>query len=107
MGRIFFRLLQVSLILGGGALLGFLLGLAYASHLYGTSPVVAQLQAWFAGDTLSDNLPVDIRGSILRYPVSMIPVLGSCFGFFFALSSLFSHLVMKGLIKALKEKGQF
>lgn len=107
MSKILLRLLQVALFLGAGALIGFLLGLAYASHLYGTSPVVAQLQSWFAGDTLADNLPVDIQGALMRYPVSMIPVLGACFGFFLAVSVLFGNLVMGALINALKEKGQW
>jgi hypothetical protein len=85
----FLALFKVTMILAVGALVGFLLGLAYASHLYGTPPVVMQIQNWFAGDTLIEGPPpVDQSGNILGTPVVVIPRMGACIGFFTALTIL-------------------
>jgi len=84
-----FALFKVTMFLAVGALIGFLLGLAYASHLYGTPPVVMQIQNWLAGDTLIEGpLPVDQTGNILGTPVAVIPKMGACIGFFTALTIL-------------------
>ncbi len=91
-----FRLFKVAVFLAVGSLIGLLLGLAYASHLYGTPPVVTQLQNWFAGDSMYEGpLPVDIQGNLLRSPVALIPKLGACVGFGIAASVLFGSIMMK------------
>lgn len=101
-GKTFFSIFKVAVFLGIGGMIGFFLGLAYASHLYGTPPVVAQIQSWLAGDNLYQGpLPVDVgtqRDStrmLMDTPIAIIPKLGACFGVAIAASIVCGHVIMR------------
>ncbi|MBX9688957.1 MAG: hypothetical protein K2X27_19775 [Candidatus Obscuribacterales bacterium] len=94
-------LFKVAVFLGIGAMLGFFLGLAYASHLYGTPPVVTQMQNWLAGDSLYEGpLPVDMQGGLMQSPVALIPKIGACIGFGIAVSVLSSSYILRIFMQA-------
>lgn len=109
-GRLAFNLFKVAVFLGTGAMIGFFLGLAYASHLYGTPPVVAQIQNWLAGDSLYEGpLPADqatnllnAQTNLMNSPVAIIPKIGACIGFGIAASVLSASLVLKAFFRAVK-----
>lgn len=109
-GRIFFSLFKVAAFLGVGAMIGFCLGLAYASHLYGTPPVVIQIQNWLAGDTLYERpLPIDESerfGSMMNTPVAVIPRIGACIGFAMAVSVYVSSLFLKAFAKTVSKNNK-
>ncbi len=103
--RILFRLFKVAVFLGVGTGIGFFLGLAYASHLYGTPPVVMEIQSWLAGDSLYQGpLPVDVRGNLMRSPVSIIPKVAACIGFGIAVSVLAGSMTLKACLTAIKKQ---
>ena len=107
-GRLLFSLFKASVFLAVGSLIGFLLGLAYASHLYGTPPVVALIQSWLTGDSLIQGpLPVDVADKsskseslmLMNTPVSVIPQLGACFGFAISASVLCGSVIMRAFFQ--------
>lgn len=103
-GRIILSLFKVAVFLGVGTMIGFFLGLAFASHLYGTPPVVLQLQNWLVGDSLYEApLPVDQSGGLMNSPVSIIPKIGACVGFGMATSVLVGSMLIRGLIAVSKD----
>jgi hypothetical protein len=102
-GRIILSLFKVAVFLGIGTMIGFFLGLAFASHLYGTPPVVLQIQNWLAGDTLYEApLPVDEAGAMMKTPVAVIPKIGACIGFGMATSVLIGSMMIRGLVTVSK-----
>jgi len=102
--QIFFSLIKASVFLGVGTMIGFLLGLAYASHLYGSPPVVTQIQNWLAGDSLYEApLPVDISGNLANGPISIIPKIGACIGFAMSTSILCSSIFIRMLAGGAKK----
>ena len=77
-----FRLLKVLLLLLFGAALGFFLGLAYASHLFGSDLVFKQLAHLVAGDAAIDvPMSVDNQEAYQIGTAVLIPKLGTCIGF--------------------------
>ncbi len=110
--RIAFSLFKVAIFLAVGSLIGFLLGLAYASHLFGTPPVVTQLQNWFAGDSLYEGPAAvdqaDKTGhlSLLTSPVDIIPKIGACVGFAMACSVFVSSYVLRIVISSFSKKSK-
>lgn len=96
-GKIVFSVFKAAVFLVIGTMIGFLLGLAYAAHLYGTPPVVTQIQNWFSGDTLYESpLPVD-QTNLMSTPVAIIPKIGACVGFAIAASVLSTSIVLRCL----------
>lgn len=94
-GKIAFALFKAAVFLAIGTMLGFFLGLAYAAHLYGTPPVVTQIQNWLAGDSLYEApLPVD-QLSLMSTPVAIIPKIGACVGFAIAVSVLSTSIALR------------
>lgn len=92
-------LFKAAVFLFLGTTIGFFLGMAYASHLYGPHPVVREIQGWLAGDNLYEGpLPVDLQGNLMASPLSIIPKMGACIGFFLAASILSSSVWLKILV---------
>jgi hypothetical protein len=103
-GKIAFALFKAAVFLAIGTMIGFFLGLAYAAHLYGTPPVVTQLQGWIAGDSLYEApLPVD-EGNLMSSPVAIIPKIGACVGFAIAASVLSTSVVLRFMASAVRNK---
>lgn len=101
--RVAYSLFKVAMFLACGTMIGFLLGLAYASHLYGTPPVVVQIQNWLMGDVLYEKpLPVDQAGNLMNTPVSLIPRIGACVGFGIAASVLSGSIFLRAVVSAVK-----
>lgn len=101
--QVLFSLFKAAVFLGIGTLIGFLLGLAYTAHLYGTPPVITQIQNWLAGDSLYEApLPVDISGNLASGPISIIPKIGACTGFAMAASVLCSSIFIRMLSAGVK-----
>lgn len=91
-------------------MIGFFLGLAYASHLFGTPPVVIQIQNWLAGDSLYEGPAAidqaDKTGhlNLLRSPVEIIPKIGACIGFGMATSVFVGSFFLRIFVKEAKKK---
>lgn len=103
-GLLVWLFVQVFAALFAGACIGFVLGLAYAAHLYGTPPVVIHLQNWLAGDSLYFGpLPVDLSdhaGRLSGTAVVLLPQTGACLGFAVTISVLFSIFFNQALKNA-------
>lgn len=99
-----FSLFKAAVFLAVGSMIGFFLGLAYACHLYGPSPVVTEIQNWLAGDSLYEGpLPIDQAGNLMNTPVAIIPKLGACFGFGIAASVLSGSIFLKVLLSSIRK----
>ena len=103
-GKIAFALFKAAVFLAIGSMIGFFLGLAYASHLYGTPPVVTQIQNWLAGDSLYEApLPID-ETNMMQTPVAIIPKIGACIGFAIGVSVLCTSITLRYFAEAVRQK---
>jgi hypothetical protein len=106
--RIIVSFLKVAAFLGTGTMLGLLLGLAFSAHLYGTPPVVIQIQSWIAGDSLREGpLPFDQAGEfdhLRNTAAAVIPKIGACIGFFMAVSIMFCSLILRAVSRSIAKK---
>lgn len=114
-GRLFLSLFKAGTFLAVGSGIGFFLGLAYASYLYGTPPVVMQIESWLAGDSLfQEPIPsyglngevapqasaAGVAGNFLSPPVSLIPQIGALIGFGISASVLIGSLLLRSFFSS-------
>lgn len=91
-----FRLLKVTLVLLFGAVLGLLLGFAYASHLFGKELVFTQMAHLIAGDAVMDvPAPADTAGGYQAGTAALIPRMGACIGFGIAASVMLASIMYR------------